>query len=381
MTAFACTISADAFAAFPDVKRGNPFKASIQYIANEGIVSGYPDGTYKPFGKINRAEFTKIIVGSVYDMHDLNLQTGVSHFSDMTGDEWYAPYVNKAKAEGIIDGYPDGTFGGEKPVNFAEASKIVTNTFEVPITLSTDFGYWWLPYVHALSGVNGAPRPSPDPASELNRGQMAEIIYRLHHGLGNWELLNDPDLDFWLSYPTSLLDVSVDNGAVEFSHSHTVNTVDPCQFRDDRPSKKTVFEDLHLRIRHVDGGLEDAMSAEQEIDLLEKFTENGGLELEKDYITFAYFGNFYGYKITRSAEGCGEHAYFVTDNEGNAFIIHQKIITELGDTVTASARSEYMNMQGVILPAEEARIVEDILESIILKDSLDLLGRGLLAIV
>lgn len=104
--------------AFSDVEASHANAEAITYVQGEGIVNGYPDGTFQPFAAINRAEFTKIVMGALF-----NDMEGGNCFPDVK-DQWFAPYVCRAKAEGIIGGYPDGTFGPEKPVSFAEAATI-----------------------------------------------------------------------------------------------------------------------------------------------------------------------------------------------------------------------------------------------------------------
>lgn len=55
-----------AHAAFSDVPVTYTYSKSVDYVQKEGIVTGYADGTYKPENPINRAEFTKIVVNSFY---------------------------------------------------------------------------------------------------------------------------------------------------------------------------------------------------------------------------------------------------------------------------------------------------------------------------
>ncbi len=52
-------------ATFSDVSSKYPYSEAILYMQSSGIVSGYLDGTFRPNAKINRAEFTKIVVSSI----------------------------------------------------------------------------------------------------------------------------------------------------------------------------------------------------------------------------------------------------------------------------------------------------------------------------
>ena len=77
---------------FSDVSGGTRYSEAINFIADQGIVQGYSDGTYKPIKKINRAEFTKIIIEAQFP----GQAYGANCFSDVN-DEWFAQYVCFAK--------------------------------------------------------------------------------------------------------------------------------------------------------------------------------------------------------------------------------------------------------------------------------------------
>lgn len=166
-----------AFAGFNDTA-GNDYEAAINYVQEARIVSGYPDGSYQPYKYINRAEFTKIIMGAIIDKEliDMCMFEG-GGFSDVPGDAWFTPYVCTAKEMGVIDGYPDGTFGPEKTINFAEAAKILVEAFMLGELPNGD--EWWAPYVNALMDIGAVPPTLHGPDQELTRGEMAELIYRI----------------------------------------------------------------------------------------------------------------------------------------------------------------------------------------------------------
>lgn len=50
-------------------------------------------------------------------------------FDDIDASDWYAEYANNLKYIGIIDGYSDNTFRGNNPVNRAELSKFIYETY------------------------------------------------------------------------------------------------------------------------------------------------------------------------------------------------------------------------------------------------------------
>jgi len=168
--------------------------SAIQYLLDHGIASGYPDGSFKPERTINRAEFTKIVVGAVYDAAKINecpALSSVSPFPDVSADDWFLPYTCTARRFGIMDGYPDGTFGPAREINTAEAAKIVAGAFGISTTTETQEGAawpanrspegegWYQPYMDALNALEALPASAQDPTHLLTRGEMAEVIYKI----------------------------------------------------------------------------------------------------------------------------------------------------------------------------------------------------------
>lgn len=157
---------------FPDVYEGHVNEEAIQSLKDANIIEGYPDGNYQPSSDINRAEFTKILVGAITDSPG-----GSNCFPDVK-DEWFAPYVCEAKNRGIIQGYPDGTFKPANSINFSEAAKIIANTYGLP---ADDLGgeRWYKEYVEALAGEKAVPLSVQFFDEDLTRDEMAEMIWRL----------------------------------------------------------------------------------------------------------------------------------------------------------------------------------------------------------
>ena len=114
-------VSAVTVTSFSDVGEWDTTFKAIDYLREEEVVVGYSDGTYGLDSNINRAEFLKIVM----EVTDYELE-GESCYPDVT-DEWFAPYVCAADKLGFVDGYPDGTFKPGNDINFAEASKMITN--------------------------------------------------------------------------------------------------------------------------------------------------------------------------------------------------------------------------------------------------------------
>ena len=172
-----CREAGEATGAFTDVYSSHPNFDAINFIESQGIVEGYSDGTYKPNNTINRAEFTKILVESKYTDTEINNCVWAEQFPDVSLSQWYAKYICVAKAAGIVDGYPDGTFQPANNIKFTEAAKIIVKTYGLETNLV--LGVWYEPFVEALQAEKAVPISITSVAKDITRGEMAEIIYRL----------------------------------------------------------------------------------------------------------------------------------------------------------------------------------------------------------
>lgn len=151
----------------------SPYKNAITYLKDLSVISGYPDGTYKPSNPINRAEFTKIVIGSIG-----LTPAGNNCFRDVT-NEWFSEFICIAKIKNIINGYPDGSFQPGNNVNVAEALKITLNAFSVKVRDASNNEAWFVRYID-YAKENNLYLPSFNSESkELTRDEMAELIYRI----------------------------------------------------------------------------------------------------------------------------------------------------------------------------------------------------------
>lgn len=111
---------------YPDVAFNKWYNNAISTLSNMGIICGYPDGTFRPDAPITRAELTKIAAGFFSDPRVAATYDG--RFSDVHGAEWYISYLMTALEEGLIEGYPDGSFRPNRPITRAETCTIVNRT-------------------------------------------------------------------------------------------------------------------------------------------------------------------------------------------------------------------------------------------------------------
>ena len=100
---------------YKDIQENDWYAYAVTFMSEKKLVSGYPDGTFKPNAPITRAEFASIAsrFDSLVSKSDLK-------FSDVSKNHWAYKVICSAEAKGWISGYPDGTFKPEKNITRAE---------------------------------------------------------------------------------------------------------------------------------------------------------------------------------------------------------------------------------------------------------------------
>ncbi|MFM9412795.1 S-layer homology domain-containing protein [Peptococcus simiae] len=106
-------------AGFSDVKQGDWYANTVGYAVQKGIVTGYPDGSFKPNQPITRAEFSAIAsrFAALTDEKEIT-------FIDLGADHWGYRAIRLAASHGWISGYPDDTFRPDRAITRAEVTSI-----------------------------------------------------------------------------------------------------------------------------------------------------------------------------------------------------------------------------------------------------------------
>jgi hypothetical protein len=148
-----------------------------------GVISGYADGTFRPYNNVTRGQISKIAILAFE--YPINTQGG-PHFSDVPITSPFYQYIETAAHNGIITGYADGTFRPQNNVTRGQTAKIVVLAAQWPlvspsiptfIDVPTDHPFFV--YIetafcrHVISGYSdGTFRPE----NNVTRGQVAKIL-------------------------------------------------------------------------------------------------------------------------------------------------------------------------------------------------------------
>ena len=141
-----------------------------------GIIKGFEDGTFRPTETITRAQMAVIIckmTGVTDAIANANKNVD-SKFSDVKAGEWYTGYVNIASNNGIITGFPDGTFRPNETLTLNQVLTLCVKALGRGGYVDK-MGTWPANYIaeaarlNLLKDVKGA--------SDANRGNVAVICW------------------------------------------------------------------------------------------------------------------------------------------------------------------------------------------------------------
>ena len=107
--------------AFSDINSGRWSAHDIEYMADKGVVLGYPDGEFKPSRNLSRAEFAALIFRFT-GIEKANIK---NPFTDLDDTHWAYNEILALSNSGLIEGYPDKTYKPENNITRAEVMTVI----------------------------------------------------------------------------------------------------------------------------------------------------------------------------------------------------------------------------------------------------------------
>ena len=168
---------------FSDIDEDDWYYDNVMDAADNGYISGMGDGTFNPMGSTTRAQFASMIANAMGYEAD---PEAPSMFRDVADDFWGKAAINFCVQNGILTGYEDGSFQPNKAITRQEAASILRNAFELTETTSELFpddsaiAGWAKENVYAVkhSGLmkGDADTGNFRPTSSITRAEAASIM-------------------------------------------------------------------------------------------------------------------------------------------------------------------------------------------------------------
>jgi hypothetical protein len=181
-TVLALGLLAAPASAASDLPAGHGFYEEITYLMDLGVVSGYPDGTIQPDKVVTRAE-AAIMIGRLKGFDGTQRASG---FSDVTKGMKASGYIAAAKKAGYISGYEDGTFKPYAPITRGDMAIILSIVFPAPVLDPGSFtdvsqnmrAYYSIQQVVIANIAAGYSNNTFKPYAYTTRGQFSAFLAR-----------------------------------------------------------------------------------------------------------------------------------------------------------------------------------------------------------
>ncbi len=174
---------------FSDLSSGHWAYKYITELAEQKVINGYTDGTFRPKGTVTRGEFLKLAMVSALTSggQELDLTDAESAFN-----HWAGQYVWIARQYGIISTSDITRENIDQPITRIEMVRIITkldwakgNEFaqdkqlifsDVRMLSKTDIDY--LKHAYSRGLITGYEDGTFGPEKNMNRAEAATMIYR-----------------------------------------------------------------------------------------------------------------------------------------------------------------------------------------------------------
>ena len=153
-------------------------------------LTGYADGTVHPNGQITRAEVSMILYRLLTDASRSVFGTSVNSFSDVPADEWFNTAVSTLARAQVLSGYPDGTFRPNAPITRAELATVLTRLSVLveldrevtPASFNDVADHWAVSFIRTAANngwINGYSDGSFRPDFSVSRAEAVTMLNRM----------------------------------------------------------------------------------------------------------------------------------------------------------------------------------------------------------
>ena len=178
MALSASTFATMSFADYSDVPSTASYAEGVSVLSALGIISGNPDGTFKPENTIKRSEAAKIVVGMVNAMASAEKKAGATKFNDVAANHWASGYINYGADKKWINGKTTTTFDPDGLVTGEQMIKMVVANLGYSEDYVKDLGGYPKGYTDIAELEEIVDAGDIDYKAPITRGEVAELVYK-----------------------------------------------------------------------------------------------------------------------------------------------------------------------------------------------------------
>ncbi len=190
---------------YTDVSEGRFYYEPIQYVDGQGYMEGVGDGRFAPNSPLNRAMVATVL----YRMAGEPEVTDTGSFPDVVEGSYYETAVAWAAANGIVEGYEDGTFRPLRSITRQEMVKMFYRYAEftgLDVSKAADltgfaddetifpYAVEAMQWAVAVGLIEGVENNRLHPLGQSTRGQFATVVYRFDNSQVEINLMATSDV-------------------------------------------------------------------------------------------------------------------------------------------------------------------------------------------
>ena len=157
---------------------------AVNYLRDNGIISGKTSTQFAPADNVTRAEFAKILVNAI----GIDVSGYESEFEDVKASDWYAPFVSAAAKSGIILG-ADGRFMPNQNITRQDMAVMIKRALNLDDSeykevfndsaYISDYAQKAIFAVYKKGIMQGSGNGQFNPLSNATRAEAAQTVYNM----------------------------------------------------------------------------------------------------------------------------------------------------------------------------------------------------------
>lgn len=170
---------------YTDLNMGEWYHDGIHYCLDEGLMDGVDTGTFAPNATTSRA----MIVTILWRLQGSPEAEAEETFTDVAPGDWYADAIAWAAAEGVAEGYEDGSFRPNDAITREQLAAMLWRYAARPesegglsaFADGAEVSVWAqqaMSWAVSLGLINGVDSDRLDPKGQATRAQTATILMR-----------------------------------------------------------------------------------------------------------------------------------------------------------------------------------------------------------
>ena len=174
---------------FADVPENNWAAEAVAFASGHELFNGTSENTFSPDESMSRGMLAQVL----YSLESNPDVIAFSTFNDVTGGEWYADAVYWAANQGIVTGYTDGTFGANDSITREQLAVMLYRYAEssgYDTSANADLSVYWdsgnisayaaraMAWATAEGLISGTTATTLEPGASATRAQVATILMR-----------------------------------------------------------------------------------------------------------------------------------------------------------------------------------------------------------